>query len=104
MHTLTNQAYTRGQLNLTEEAILGEFQFNLFDPKRISPSELMHLYLESCRPILPASKFDLIKKTACIILDLCMCTDGLPPSICPQLTAVASNTYNYQASTQQCHF
>ena len=52
MHILTREAYTRGQLNLTDEVILGEFQFNLFDPKRISPSELMHLNLESCRPIL----------------------------------------------------
>lgn len=90
MHTLTNQSYTRGQLNQTEEAIVGAFHFDLFDPKRLSPSELMHLYLESCRPVLPASKFDLIKKTSCIILDLCMSTDSLPVSLSPQLASVAS--------------
>lgn len=91
MHTLTNQAYTRSQFNQTETALLSAFDYALFDHKRQTVSELQALYLESCKPILPSERYDLICTAARMLLDLVVCEERLSGKLQPPLAAVASN-------------
>ena len=93
MHTLTNQAYTRHQFNTAEEAVLKAFDFALFDLNRFTVSELLHLYLESCRPILPADRFDLICSNAEKFLDFYICSPILSGRFQPVLAAVACRAF-----------
>ena len=72
MHTYTNQSYTRQQFYGAQETILILFDFNLF-PLSVTSVELLDIMIYMCRSIMPLDRYDTIRKTAIIIMDICTC-------------------------------